>query len=84
MSENKKPRGPTPSLIGGSLGRPQVATAGKLCSCSRCDAAITKGAKCFDVPQLQKSFTPTRRFCNECFQKVLEKTREDLTEIEAS
>ena len=75
-------KGKTPSLIGSSLGRPQVTTAGKLCSCSRCGASIMMGAKCYDVPQPLKPFSSTRRFCEGCFRSVLEKTKQDLAEIE--
>jgi hypothetical protein len=77
------PKGKTPSLISGSLGRPNRATAGKSCSCSRCDAKIEKGCACFDVPQPSKPFNSRRRFCSRCFTAVVAKTREDLTEIEA-
>ncbi len=77
------PKGKTPSLIGSSLGRPIVVTARKLCSCSRCDASIIKGQKCYDVPRPSKPFSSTRRFCRECFVKVLEETRQDLANLEA-
>ena len=80
---SKVPRGKTPSLIGSSLGRPTPATAGKLCQCSRCGSDITKGEKCFDVQQPQKSFNATRRFCPECFQHVLEQTGRDLDALKA-
>ncbi len=76
------PRGKTPSLIGGSLGRPDTATAGKLCKCSRCKTAIIKGEACFDVPKLGTSFTSTRRFCVACFKLVLEQTKKDLTVLD--
>jgi hypothetical protein len=77
------PKGKTPSLIGSSLGRPKVATAGKKSACSRCDTNIAKGEKCFDVPQPSKPFSSTRRFCAGCFTKVLAQTRLDLVQVEA-
>lgn len=77
------PKGKTPSLIGSSLGRPRAVVAGKSCSCGRCNVGIPMGQKCYDVPQPSKPFSSTRRFCVDCFRKVLEKTWEDLTEIEA-
>ena len=39
-----------PSLINGSAGVPKVATAGKECLCRGCGASISKGEKCFDIP----------------------------------
>jgi hypothetical protein len=77
------PKGKTPSLIGSSLGRPEASIAGKLCKCSRCKEAIEKGSKCYDVPQPQKRFSSTRRFCVGCFHAVLAQTKSDLGELEA-
>ncbi len=77
-----KPKGKTPSLIGSSLGRPQVATAGKRCPCSRCHSDILKGERCFDVPQPPKPFSQTRRFCESCFAGVLGQTKRDLSALE--
>jgi hypothetical protein len=76
------PKGKTPSLIGSSLGRPKAATAGRLCKCSRCKVAILRDDKCFDVPQPQKSFSATRRFCSACFGLVLEQSKKDLAELD--
>lgn len=75
------PKGKTPSLIGSSLGRPTKSVAGKLCPCSRCNADISKGESCYDVPQPSKPFNATRRFCPDCFKKVLEQTTHDLEDI---
>ncbi|MFO0570166.1 MAG: hypothetical protein U0263_31270 [Polyangiaceae bacterium] len=77
------PKGKTPSLIGSSLGRPRSAVAGKTSPCSRCHEDIAMGEKCYDVPQPQKKFASTRRFCGSCYRDVLEQTRRDLTEVEA-
>lgn len=38
---------------------------------------------CYDVPQLRKPHSATRRFCTECFGNVLGRTRQDLDELEA-
>ena len=76
------PKGKTPSLIGSSLGRPVAVVAGKLCACSRCEENIVKGEKCYDVPQPLKKFSSTRRFCQACYAKVLEQTRQDLAQME--
>lgn len=76
------PKGKTPSLIGSSLGRPAKKVSGKRCSCSRCRGDIIKNEACFDIPQPQKPHSSTRRFCLECFTNVLQKTRDDLEEME--
>ena len=77
------PKGKTPSLIGSSLGRPKVDTAGKSLSCSRCGVGVPKGAKCYVVPQPSKPFNSPRRFCPACFQMVLEQSKKDLQELES-
>ena len=77
------PKGKTPSLIGSSLGKPAKATSGKKCECSRCREAIAKGEDCYDVPQPLKPHSATRRFCRACFRDVLERTKRDLTALEA-
>ena len=41
------------------------------------------GVKCYDVPQPQKKFASTRRFCAACFLAVLQQTKRDLAEVEA-
>ncbi len=74
-------RGRTPSLIGGSLGRPTKETCGRKTPCSRCGEGIVKGEVCYDVPQLQKPHSSTRRFCSKCFDEVLQKTRKDLEKL---
>jgi uncharacterized 2Fe-2S/4Fe-4S cluster protein (DUF4445 family) len=78
-----KAKGKTPSLIGSSLGRPVAATAGKKCACSRCDAVLVKGDRCIDVPQPNKPFNSSRRFCVDCFAQVLARTKADVTALEA-
>lgn len=77
------PKGKTPSLIGSSLGRPRTAVAKKSSPCSRCHTDITMGQKCYDIPQPQKKFASTRRFCATCYRDVLQQTKRDLTEVEA-
>jgi len=72
-----------PSLINGSAGVPKAAVAGKVCSCRGCKSAITKGDKCFDIPNPRKAFSNSRRFCVACFKLVLAKTKADLSELEA-
>lgn len=73
------PKGKTPSLIGASLGRPKKVTCGRSTPCSRCRKNISKGATCYDVPRINKPHASTRRFCQDCFDEVLEQTRQDLS-----
>ena len=77
------PKGRTPSLIGSTLGRPAKKTCGRKTPCSRCRANIKKGDVCYDVPQLRKPHSTTRRFCATCFDGVLTQTRRDLQRLEA-
>jgi hypothetical protein len=72
-----------PSLINGSTGVPRAAIAGKECPCRGCDGSISKGEKCFDIPNPRKAFSNSRRFCAACFKLVLAKTEADLRELEA-
>jgi len=76
------PKGKTPSLIGGSLGRPELVTAKGTCKCSRCKEKLAKGDVTFMVPQPGKTFSSPRRFCVGCFTSVLAKTREDLAALD--
>lgn len=77
------PKGKTPSLIGSTLGRPAKNLCGRRTPCSRCHMDIRKGDQCYDVPQLRKPHSATRRFCAKCFAGVLEQTRGDLEKLEA-
>jgi len=77
------PKGKTPSLIGSSLGRPSKKTCGRETPCSRCKQSISKGEDCYDVPRPQKPHASTRRFCAECFERVLKQSQRDLDELEA-
>jgi hypothetical protein len=78
MSQNK-----IPSLINGSAGRPTTETAGKKCNCTGCNAILTKGDKCFLIPNPRKAFSTPRRLCPACFKLVLAKTKTDIAELEA-
>jgi hypothetical protein len=79
MSANK-----IPSLINGSTGAPKDAVAGRQCKCKGCDRSISKGEKCYDIPNPSKSFSNPRRFCCACFRLVLEKSKVDIAELAAS
>jgi hypothetical protein len=75
------PRGPTPSLIGGSNGRPKRVEVKRLSECYRCHDSLTKGMTCIEVPQLGGAHSNVRRICDDCFKLVLAKTAEDLAAI---
>lgn len=76
-----KPKGPTPSLIGGSNGRPKRANVLRLSECCRCHHQMTKGQTCIEIPKLGSAFTASKRYCNECYGKILEKTKEDIVAL---
>jgi hypothetical protein len=80
--KTKSPRGKTPSLIGGSSGRPREATVQRQSTCVRCEAALVAGTNCFEIPKLGR-FAKYRRHCRDCFEKILIKTQEDLAELRA-
>lgn len=79
--KKSRPRGPTPSLIGGANGRPKRATAKKLSRCYRCHCDLPMGTGCIEIPKLGQAHSTNRRVCGECFQLILHKTEEDLAEI---
>jgi hypothetical protein len=72
-----------PSLINGSAGKPKSATAGKRCLCKGCGASMAKGERCVDIPNPRAAFSSARRFCVNCFRRVIEKTKADITLFEA-
>ena len=72
-----------PSLINGSAGRPALATAGKKSQCKGCHASISKGEKCFDIPNPSTAYGNLRRFCPTCFKQVIAKTKSDIAKLEA-
>jgi hypothetical protein len=75
------PKGPTPSLIGGTNGRPRRTEVGKLSHCYRCNDELLKGTTCIEIPQLGQAYSTARRVCNECFKLILIKTEGDLEEM---
>lgn len=76
-----KPKGPTPSLIGGTNGRPRKAVVKRLSKCYRCHADLVMGKDCIEIPKLGQAYSTTRRVCETCFQLILRKTEDDLAEI---
>ncbi len=72
------PKGRTPSLIGSTLGKPRRVAVAAKSECKRCKGEITKGTNCVAIPQLGGSFTNLKRFCEDCYGKILEQTQADL------
>ena len=77
-SSNSKPKGKTPSLIGGSLGTPRKRLVQRASSCKRCGQTIQKGVECYEIPHLGGTFNDPKPFCDNCFRSILEKTKADL------
>ena len=77
------PKGPVPSLIGSTNGRPKRATVRKKSECSRCHRPWVAGESCIQIPKLGAGYSSSRRVCEDCFQGILRKTSEDLQALEA-
>ena len=80
--KNGKPKGRVPSLIGSTLGRPRRVLVEKLSECKRCKSKIGSGQDCIGIPHLGGSFTNLKRYCTDCFRNILEKTKQDVMEVE--
>ena len=79
--KKSNPRGSTPSLIGGSNGRPKRAPVKRLSQCYRCHDDLVMGTTCIEIPKLGQAYSTDRRVCEVCFQLILTKTEEDLAEV---
>ena len=79
--KNNKPRGKTPSLIGSSNGRPQKVVVKRKIECCRCCDDIYPGQDCFGIPRIGSGFSNLKKYCKECFGKVVAQTYEDLEKI---
>lgn len=77
----RKTRGPVPSLIGGTNGRPRRVSVQGKSKCSRCHVPFAVGDTCITIPKLGGAYSNDKRVCNECFQEILKKTSEDLDAI---
>lgn len=75
------PKGRTPSLIGGTNGRPKRVLIQRLSECYRCHDGLVKGTHCIEIPILGGPYSSSKRMCDDCFQKMLMKTAEDLQEV---
>jgi len=79
-----KPRGPVPSLIGGTNGRPErVPVKNNGYECSRCHAPFVAGQTCVAIPKLGAAYSSAKRICDDCYKHILQKTCEDLEELKA-
>lgn len=74
----KKPKGKTPSLIGGTNGRPRLAEIKKLSHCYRCNEDLLAGTTCVEIPELGTGYSSARRVCDECYGLILSQTSTDL------
>ena len=79
----KTPKGPIPSLIGSTNGRPRRAEVKRLSYCYRCNDDILAGTNCIEIPKLGAAFASTKRVCGSCFQAILQKSTQDLDELRA-
>jgi hypothetical protein len=79
----KIPKGRTPSLIGSSNGRPSVVVAQRKCQCTRCSDDILGGTRCFDIPKTGTGFSRKKRYCEDCYRRIIEQTTVDLDLIRA-
>jgi hypothetical protein len=75
------PRGPTPSLIGSTNGRPRRAIVIRKSTCYRCHAELLAGQNCIEIPKLGGGYSTPKRVCSECFQGIIEKTCQDIDEL---
>ena len=72
------PKGPTPSLIGGTNGRPKRTPVLRLSKCYRCKSHLVMGTSCIEIPKLGQAYATSRRVCDACFQLILAKTESDM------
>ena len=77
----RKPKGRVPSLIGGANGKPKRVAVKRQSKCSRCHAPLEAGKTCIAIPKLGHAYSTAKRVCDECFQRILEKTAKDFEEI---
>lgn len=81
--KNSKPKGRTPSLIGSTLGGTRPTTVLRECACRRCHTPIPKGTKCFEISQLGGGFACYKRYCDDCFESILNQTKAQLETLTA-
>lgn len=72
-----------PSLIGGGNGRPKRVAVERKSKCSRCHIPFAAGDCCIAIPKLGRGFKTDMRVCDQCFERILRKTADDLEEVRA-
>jgi hypothetical protein len=77
-----KPKGKTPSLISKSNGKPYSHCYKRNTKCTRCNSDIASSQMCFLIPKDGGGFINEKPFCLICFRLILEKTKEDVAELE--
>jgi len=71
-------KGKTPSLISGK--KPSLVLAKRRRHCARCKREICSGSNCADVPI--PGTLGDKTYCLDCLLEIIEKSREDLNQIE--
>lgn len=79
-----KPKGPTPSLLSISTGKPSAYVCGKTTSCDRCKTKIATGERCYKIPKIKSGFTARPLFCVGCTKLIIEKTKSEIAAVEAT
>lgn len=84
MTERIRTRkGPPPSLISGTNGRPTREYAGKAFACHHCKMPFAKGDPYVSIPQRKGAHARLLRVCDTCFKPILEKTTADLEALKS-
>ncbi len=75
-------KGKTPSFITSLSGKPEVVEAKGRRTCKRggCGQKIEKGTMCVEVAK--PGTMGSRTFCIECANEIIQKTRDDLDNLE--
>ena len=80
-TKKPKPKGPVPSLIGSSNGKPKRVEVLRKSECRRCKKELFKGDNCVEIPKVGGAHTNQKRYCDECYKAILDKTEKDLNEL---
>lgn len=80
MTPNK-PKGKSPSLIGGSNGKPELVEVKRASACKRCKENIRAGDFCAAIPKLGTGYKNAKRYCRACFDAILDQTQKDLDSL---
>ena len=80
-TKKAKPRGTVPSLIGSSNGKPKRVDVLRKSECKRCGKDLFKGDNCVEIPKVGGAHTNQKRYCDDCYKAILDKTEKDLNEL---